>query len=216
MVYEQRTSPMNCESDLLPTRWSLLSRLKNWDDHASWQQFFDIYWKLIYNVAIKAGLSDTEAQDVVQETVITVAKNLDRFKMDPARGSFKGWLMHTTRWRIADQFRKRTPGLGARTAADNGDRTDTVERVPDPSGVSLEAFWNDEWEKNLLAVATENVKNRVSPEEYQMFDLCSLRQCPVKEVAAKLGVKVWKVYFAQKQIAGMLRKEVKQLGAKLG
>src|SRR5215510_4812309 len=215
MVYEQRTPPMNRESDLLPTRWSLLSRLKNWDDQASWQQFFDTYWKLIYSVAIKAGLSDAEAQDVVQETVITVAKNLDQFKMDPARGSFKGWLMHTTRWRIADQFRKRTPGLGG-PAAHNGDRTDTVERVPDPAGVSLEALWNDEWEKNLLAVATENVKSRVSPEEYQMFDLCSLRQCPVKEVAAKLGVKIWKVYFAQKKVGELFNKEVRKLAGKFG
>jgi RNA polymerase sigma factor (sigma-70 family) len=205
----------NNGDELLPTRWSLLSRLRSWDDQASWQEFFDTYWKLIYGVAIKAGLTDAEAQDVVQETVITVAKNLDQFKMDPAHGSFKGWLMHTTRWRIADQFRKRTPGLGDGAAAHNGERTDTVERVPDPSGVSLEAVWNDEWEKNLLAVATENVKNQVSPEEYQMFDLCSLRQCPVKEVAAKLGVKVWKVYFAQKQIAGLLKKEVKRLAASM-
>ncbi len=208
---------MTCETDeLLPTRWSLLSRLKNWDDQESWQEFFETYWRLIYSVAIKAGLSDAEAQDVVQETVITVAKNLEQFKTDPAHGSFKGWLLHTTRWRIADQFRKRTPGLdtGAGRLEDTT-RTAVVERVPDPAGFGLEAVWNEEWEKNLLAVATENVKKRVSPEEYQMFDLCAVRQCPVKEVAAKLGVKVWRVYFAQKQIATLLKKEVKRLAANL-
>jgi len=207
---------MNCESDLLPTRWSLLSRLKNWDDQTSWQQFFDTYWKLIYGVAIKAGLSDAEAQDVVQETVITVAKNLEQFKTDPAQGSFKGWLMHTTRWRIADQFRKRTPGVGSSAIAQEDPRTDTVERVPDPAGPGLESLWNDEWEKNLLDVAIENVKSRVSPEEYQMFDLCSLRQCPVKEVAAKLGVKVWKVYLAQKKVSTLFQKEVKKAAARMG
>ncbi len=208
---------MIAETDeLLPTRWSLLSRLKNWDDQASWQQFFDTYWKLIYSVAIKAGLTDAEAQDVVQETIITVAKNLDQFKTDPVRGSFKGWLLHTTRWRIADQFRKRTPGphVAARRVEDDT-RTATVERVPDPVGFTLDAVWNEEWAKNLLTVATENVKTRVSPEEYQMFDLCAVRRCPVKEVAAKLGVKVWKVYFAQKRIATLLEKEVKRLAARL-
>src|SRR5262245_46327005 len=203
--------------ELLPTRWSLLSRLKNWDDQASWQEFFDTYWKLIYGVAIKAGLTDAEAQDVVQETVITVAKNLEQFKMDPSRGSFKGWLMHTTRWRIADQFRKRTPGLavgGRRSEETTG--TAVVERVADPAGFSLEGIWEEEWKKNLLAVATENVKSRVSPEEYQMFDRCAVRECPVREVAAKLGVKVWKVYFAQKRIAGLLEKELRRLAARLG
>jgi len=63
---------MNPE-ELIPTRRSLLSRLKDWDDQESWKDFFDTYWKLVYGVAIKAGLSDQEAQDVVQETVLSVA-----------------------------------------------------------------------------------------------------------------------------------------------
>src|SRR5262245_3171643 len=90
---ESRMTMANQTNDLLPTRWSLLSRLKNWDDQESWQEFFDTYWRLIYSVAVKAGLSDVEAQDVVQETVITVAKKLEQFKTDPAHGSFKGWLL---------------------------------------------------------------------------------------------------------------------------
>ncbi len=47
--------------EFLPTRKSLLSRLKNWDDSQSWREFFDTYWSLIYGVAIKGGLSDAEA-----------------------------------------------------------------------------------------------------------------------------------------------------------
>src|SRR6267143_6364892 len=93
--------PMARNSEnLLPTRRSLLNRLKNWDDQESWKDFFDTYWKLIYGVAIKAGLSDAEAEEVVQETVITVAKKIGDFKADPAHGSFKGWLLKITQWRI--------------------------------------------------------------------------------------------------------------------
>jgi len=54
----------------------LLSRLKDWRDDASWQEFFDTYWRLIYGVARKAGLSDAEAQDIVQETVFSVVRVL--------------------------------------------------------------------------------------------------------------------------------------------
>ena len=39
--------------ELLPTRYSLLSRLQNWEDHESWRVFFDTYWRLIYSVALK-------------------------------------------------------------------------------------------------------------------------------------------------------------------
>src|SRR5213593_1463943 len=94
---------------LLPTRATLLERLKNWQDQASWQQFFDNYWQLIYGVARKAGLTESEAEEVVQETMFSVAKHMPTFKYDPAIGSFKAWLLKMTRWRIIAQFRKRQP-----------------------------------------------------------------------------------------------------------
>ena len=81
---------MRDDGEMAPMRRSLVSRLKNWEDNASWQEFFDTYWKLIYSVAIKAGLSDEEAEDVVQETVVSVAKKMDSFKYDPADGTTLG------------------------------------------------------------------------------------------------------------------------------
>src|SRR5437773_2232587 len=85
----------NDPDELLATRWTLIERLKNWDDQESWRQFFDTYWKLIYGVAIKSGLTH-EAQDVVQETVISVCKSMHTFKADPVYGSFKAWLLNLT------------------------------------------------------------------------------------------------------------------------
>src|SRR6267142_3978422 len=96
-------------SNSILTRATLLARLGNLQDQASWQEFFDIYWRLIYGVARQAGMTDVEAQDVVQETMVSVAKHMPTFKYDPAIGSFKAWLLNLTRWRIADQLRKRGP-----------------------------------------------------------------------------------------------------------
>ena len=84
------------DDEFIPTRRSLLSRLKNWEDQKSWQEFFDTYSKLIYRMAAKAGLTDAESQDVVQETVVVVAKKIPGFKYDPALGSFKSWLLLIT------------------------------------------------------------------------------------------------------------------------
>src|SRR6266508_5019344 len=91
----------------LPTRRRLLSRLKNWNCQESWREFFNRYWRFIYSVALRAGLTETEAEEVVPETVITVAKQMPGFKYDRSKGSFKGWLQKTTRWKILAQFRKR-------------------------------------------------------------------------------------------------------------
>ena len=93
--------------EMIPTRATLIHRLKNWKDQSSWQDFFDTYWKLIYNIALKGGLSEAEAQDVVQETIISVAKHMPSFQYDPAVGFFKTWLCNMARWRISDKIRKR-------------------------------------------------------------------------------------------------------------
>src|SRR5258707_14528758 len=94
-------------SEFLVTRRSLVERLGDWNDAKRWQQFFDSYWKLIHHAARQAGLTESEAQEAVQETLITVAKKIDRLKYDSALGYFKGWLLNITRWPIADQFRRR-------------------------------------------------------------------------------------------------------------
>src|SRR2546422_4185516 len=115
------------DTDFLPTRRSLLSRLKNWNDQASWKEFFDTYGRLIYRVATKAGLTDAEAQDVVQETVIVVARKIPGFKYDPALGSFKSWLMLITRRRIEKQLKKRMP-VGVLASACAPGHQDTLKR----------------------------------------------------------------------------------------
>ena len=69
------------------THWSLIERLKNWDDQAGWQEFYDTYAGLIYGVAIKSGLSSSEAEEVVQETIMSVSKKMKDFKAVSAAGS---------------------------------------------------------------------------------------------------------------------------------
>ena len=118
----------------IPSRATLIQRLKDWQDQSSWQDFFDTYWKLIYGVAIKGGLTAAEAQDVVQETMISVAKHMPTFEYDPAIGSFKTWLLNMTRWRITDQLRKRGPfAAGHPASEDTATGTRTVDKVVDPA-----------------------------------------------------------------------------------
>src|SRR4051812_46686272 len=93
-------------NDSMPTRRTLLSRLRDLDDHESWRTFFDLYWRLLYNVARKSGLDDSSAQEVVQETVIGVAQKMPEFRYDPTRGTFRQWLLRITRRRIIDHLRR--------------------------------------------------------------------------------------------------------------
>lgn len=196
----------------LATRRSLVERLGDWRDQKNWQEFFETYWKLIHGVALKAGLTEAEAQDVVQETVITVAKRVDGLKYDPEKGSFKGWLLHITRWRIADQFRKREPAE-AQAKRKRGDsaRTATIERAADPDGFDLEAVWDAEWRSSVIAAAVARVKRKVDAKQYQIFDCYVMKEWPVKKVAKELGVSVTQVYLAKHRISALFKKELKNV-----
>jgi RNA polymerase sigma factor (sigma-70 family) len=198
-------------SGLIATRRSLVDRLANWDDQRRWQEFFDTYWKLIYSAARKSGLADAEAQEVVQETVITVAKNIDRLKYDPAVGSFKGWLLQITRWRIADQFRKRELEGVKRTHLQDDRFTATIERVPDSRIVDLDAVWETEWKDNLLEAAIARVKRKIDPKQFQIFDCYVRKEWPAQKVAERLRVSVGQVYLARHRVAALLKKEIKTL-----
>ncbi len=95
------------DEPLLPTRRTLLSRLRQWNDDASWQEFFDSYWKLIYGVCRRSDLDDRQAQEVVQDTFVTLARKLPEFQYDRSKGAFKTWLYRVTRSRIQDFVKKR-------------------------------------------------------------------------------------------------------------
>jgi hypothetical protein len=99
------------QPSLLATRRSLVEHLADWGDQLRWQEFFDTYSKLIYSAARRSGLTDAEAQEVVQETVITVAKNIDKLKYDPAIGSFKGWLLQTRAGELPISFANANPAI---------------------------------------------------------------------------------------------------------
>ncbi len=199
------------QEDPIPTRYTLLSRLQDWGDAESWRDFFDTYWRLIYSVAVKSGLSEAEAQDVVQETVICVAKDIDKFKRDRSLGSFKGWLRNITRWRIADQIHKRGTPDQRHQDSPPVDSADVLEEIPNPPGTGLEAIWDAEWQSNLFAAAVDRVKRRVKEEHYQMFHLYAVKQWPVIKVARTLGVSVGQIYVAKHRIAAMIRKEIQAL-----
>jgi len=202
------------EDELMRTRATLLQRLKDWQDQASWEEFFETYWKLIYGFARKAELTEEEAQDVVQETMFAVAKHMPTFTYNPARGSFKGWLLNMARWRIIDQLRKRPPlnikhrrlNESSKTTA-----TDTVDAIPDPAAQSLDRHWEVEWQTNLLEAALKNVKRRVDPQKYQLFDCYVKKEWDAQKVAATFGVSVNQVYQAKHRIERIVKVEIARL-----
>jgi RNA polymerase sigma-70 factor (ECF subfamily) len=205
---------MQSQSDeLIRTRTTLIKRLKDWQDQASWQDFFDTYWKLIYSVAVKSGLTETEAQDVVQETMFSIAKQMPDFKYDRSLGSFKAWLLKLTRWRITDQYRKREPMRSTAPASldDQANSAEILESVADASHIDLEGLWEREWRRNILETAVAKAKRNVDPMQYQIFDMYVNKHWTPDKVAKTFRVTTGQVYLAKHRVMGVVKKEIERM-----
>lgn len=218
--------------DSLATRPSLLARLKDWNQQTAWGQFDADYAPLLRNVARKAGLTDTEADEVVQETLLAVARKIGEFDHAGRPGSFRAWLYQQARWRIADQFRARCrsrpmpapteplqqesqhdggrPLSGGFAAAEPPSHPGPADGVPsaDPA---FERLWNEEWETHLRQTVLDRVKRQVSARQFQLFDLHALQGLPVRAAAQAAGASIAAVYMAKSRVARLLRRESNRL-----
>lgn len=173
--------------------------------------FFDRYWELLYNVARHSGLAEPEAQDVVQETVIAVAKAIPGFRYDPARGSFKKWLLRIAQRRIVDQLRRLYRRPVTADVSLESLETDAPESISDPAAAQIEVVWEQEWERRVLAEAIARVKQAVNPKHFQVFDYSVLKEWPVTKVAATLGVSAAQVYLARHRVSHSVKQAARKV-----
>jgi RNA polymerase sigma factor (sigma-70 family) len=210
------SEPISEDVSSLRTRPSLLFRVRSWEDSTSWAEFHRLYKKLIYGLARRSGLPHADAEDVTQDVFKRVAETVHTFESDPNRGTFRGWLMNLTRWRIADKFnaRPKNEHHSVPKFDETGPRTSTIERVPDRADGDKE--WETEWQRHLLDAACERLAHRVKPRQYQIFDLYVRQQWPVLKVAKELGVNPASIYVIGHRLTKELKAEVEILRLKLG
>lgn len=190
--------------DSLLTRRSLLSRLRDVNDAAGWREFFDTYWELIYRVARRAGLGDADAQDLVQEVMLSVAKQMPGFRYDPKLGRFKAWLLRVVHRRVADFWRTGVAQRERTVALEDAD-------VEDAPAADFEEVWEAEWREQVLAAALRRVRAKVNVKQFMIFEMAVLREVPVAEIKRGLGVNAAQVYLARHRVGKLLEEELRRV-----
>jgi RNA polymerase sigma-70 factor (ECF subfamily) len=215
-VSESKMLTMSLENPRsLLTRASLLFRIRDWEDSNSWEEFDRLYRRFVYGVARRSGLSHAESEDVVQDVFKRVAETIQNFESNPERGSFRGWLMNLTRWRITDKFRARPPEAQLPPRRDDATGTGTLDRLPDPNA-NDDAVWETEWQQNILDAALARLARRVPAKHFQAFELYARQQWPVLRVSRELGLNPASVYLINHRLTKQLKAEVARLQSQLG
>lgn len=191
----------NCrENGGVDTRSSLLLRMRDLDDEPSWRAFYEIYGGLLYNVSRKTGYSSEDAEDISQQTLLTVAKKLPSFRYNREKGSFKGWLMRVLRSRMIDHSRK------VRRRVSTVSMEDYSMECQGPD--DFELLWDSEWGERLVRIALGRLKQRVAAKQFQIFDAYMIKEWSMEEVMETLGVSQRQVYMAKYRVGAKFREEL--------
>ncbi|MES2708652.1 MAG: sigma-70 family RNA polymerase sigma factor [Verrucomicrobiota bacterium] len=203
--------------DFLPTRSSLLSRLRDSSDAESWRHFLDHYGRLIFQVCLRSGLTRQESEEVVQETVTSVSRTLPKFQYDRSKGSFKGWLARVTRNHIADFLTRKTRDAARRVELP-AEQAQSLAADPDVRNggrPDLDAVWESEWRGHLLARALARVEETVSTKSIQIFQLSAVQGWSIEEIAASLRVPRARIYLARHRVGRLVKREIERLRKEL-
>jgi RNA polymerase sigma-70 factor (ECF subfamily) len=166
----------------------------------------EIYAPVVYEMARRRGLQDADAADLTQEVLRSVSGAIGRFHYDQRRGSFRGWLFTVTRNALTTFFetQRRVP----RGSGDSSVQA-WLEQQPGPDEES--AVWDREYDRRLLAYATEQIRVLFEEVTWQAFWQTAVEGKGAKEVAKALGMTVGAVYIAKSRVLSRIKDQVGQL-----
>lgn len=197
--------------EFMETRPSLLAQLGAGGPESRWREFFDLYAPAIFGVARARGLGRHDAEDIVQQVMVSVLGHIGSFEYSRDRGRFRSWIRRVTENKIID-LRRRRGRARAACAGDPGGSADASASASGGGGGTAEAIWEEQWERQDLLHCLSLVEADISPRRMEAFRLYVLRGLSAQETARRLGMSVGHVYVVRCYVLDLVRKRLGQLG----
>jgi RNA polymerase sigma-70 factor (ECF subfamily) len=189
------------------TSASLLARLRADATPADWRRLVELYTPLIQDWLRRQGLQAQDADDLTQEVLAALVRELPGFRYDPQRGSFRGWLRTITVNRLRDFWRAR----GRRPAAPaDSDFERRLAELADPAS-DQSRQWDFEHDRHVARRLLELIRPEFEPRTWRAFQRVALEGAKPAAVAAELGVTTNAVFVAKSRILRRLRQEIQGL-----
>ena len=186
---------------------SLLERLRLGPDPASWERLVDLYTPLVRRWLGRYAVQPADADDLVQEVLGTLLRELPQFRHDLRRGAFRRWLRTVALNRLRAFWRTRKALPQAIGATDLGP---VLDRLEDPES-DLSRLWDEEYDRHVVRRLLEMIEPDFEPATWQAFRLLVLEGLPTRDVATRLGVSVNAVRIAKHRVLSRFRREIEGL-----
>jgi RNA polymerase sigma-70 factor (ECF subfamily) len=189
------------------TSISLLDRLRLRPDEAAWKRLVDIYTPLLHTWLRRYAVQPEDADDLVQEVLVVVARELPQFHHDQRRGAFRCWLRTILIHRLRDAWRARRyrPIATGDSAVEKH-----LEELADPDS-GLSRLWDEEHDRHVLRCLVELIEPAFASTTWKAFQRVALDGARPADVAAELGISVNAVWLAKSRVLQRLRQEAQGL-----
>ncbi len=191
--------------DFPETDHSLISRVKNLGDGASWAEFLQIYQPVVFRMAKRRGLQEADADDVVQQVFISISRSIDRWEAAEGAPPFRAWLTTVARNAVTKALTRRPHDL----ATGSTSVAELLNAQPDAS--ELTAEMNSEARREIVLRAAEQIRPEYSAEIWDVFWKTSINGEPIAQVAASTGRSTGAIYVARHRIISRLKEKVSEV-----
>jgi RNA polymerase sigma-70 factor (ECF subfamily) len=190
------------------TSVSLLDRLRSVSqpDSDDWKRFVDLYTPFVQQWLRRYGLTGSDADDLVQDVLTVLVRDLPRFEHNNRRGAFRSWLRTITVNRLRNFWRARRyqPIVGGL------DFAAALEELADPVS-ELSRQWDEEHDRHVVRRLLELIEDRFEPVTLRVFCRLVYDEQKPAEVAAELGITLNAVFLAKSRVLRELRNELNGL-----
>jgi len=189
------------------TSLSLLDRLRLQPDKESWQRLVEVYTPLIQAWLRRHGVSPTDAEDLTQEVMTVVVREIPTFKHNQQPGAFRSWLrtIAVNRLRVLWRSRHMRP-----VATGGSDFLKMLDELEDPDS-DLSRLWDQQHDHHVARRLMELVKPQFEPATWQAFRRVVLDGVKAAVAAAELNISVNAVLLAKSRVLSRLRQEIQGL-----
>lgn len=192
---------------------SLLEALRGGRNERSWARFVACYDAMLLSFAKRLGLSDTDACDAVQETLLATYRAFQSMPepFDRSKGRFRSWLRGIAKHKVQDIKKAKFKHAHASMSFDAGDQSLTSSGPVDTPQDEIDKAFDQAWKLNQVAQALELVKRESDPSVYQAFFLTFVEQQDAGRVGRLLGVSKNAVYVSKCKTLKKVRAAVLQI-----
>ncbi len=189
------------------TSLSLLDKLIRKPDSESWTRLTDIYTPLLRRWLGRYGIQSSDMDDLVQEVLLTVSRELPAFEHSERPGAFRSWLQAILVHRLRNFWRSRQYRP---VATGDSDLMRQLDQLADPNS-ALSRIWNQQHDQHVIDRLLELIQPKIAPKTWEAFRRRSIEGVAANVVARELGMSVEAVYGAKSRVLKMLRQEAQGL-----